>query len=62
VIVNYIASWDGSIWSPLGSGMSSGVNALTVYDGNLIGGWEIHCGGKQGLGLSGTLDEELQSG
>ncbi len=37
---NYIASWDGSSWSPLGSGMSDGVSALTVYDGQLIaGGW-----------------------
>ncbi len=34
---NYIAKWDGTGWSPLGSGMSSspygvGVSALTVFD------------------------------
>ena len=33
-----IASWDGSSWSPLGSGMSGTVYALTVYDNNLIAG------------------------
>jgi len=36
---NYIASWDGSTWSPLGSGTGDPyVYALTVYDGNLIAG------------------------
>jgi hypothetical protein len=37
---NYIASWDGSNWSPLGSGMSSSgsVCDLTVYNGKLIAG------------------------
>ena len=35
---NYIASWDGSTWSPLGSGMNSTVLALTVYDNSLIAG------------------------
>ena len=38
VAANYIASWDGSVWSPLGAGMSSNVYALTVYDGKLIAG------------------------
>jgi hypothetical protein len=27
-----IARWNGTAWSPLGSGMSSTVNALTVFD------------------------------
>ncbi len=27
-----IARWDGSTWSPLGSGMNNGVSALTVFD------------------------------
>ncbi|MGH2541749.1 MAG: hypothetical protein ACRDIB_03070, partial [Ardenticatenaceae bacterium] len=41
--VNYIAKWDGSAWSPLGSGMSSRygvfVNALAVApDGTLYAG------------------------
>jgi hypothetical protein len=38
-----IAAWDGSSWSPLGSGVSDGSNtgtvlALAVYDGKLIAG------------------------
>src|SRR5690606_2012417 len=32
VTVNRIAKWDGSSWSPLGSGMSGSVRALTVFD------------------------------
>jgi pyrimidine deaminase RibD-like protein len=35
---NHIAAWDGSGWSPLGSGTNSAVGALTVYDGKLIAG------------------------
>jgi archaellum component FlaF (FlaF/FlaG flagellin family) len=37
---NYIASWDGSNWSPLGSGMNQYgyVLTLTVYDEKLIAG------------------------
>jgi len=47
VAANRVASWDGSSWSPLGSGMSSWVNALTVYDGRLIaGGSFTTAGGK----------------
>lgn len=38
VIADYIASWDGATWSPLGSGMNRLVRALTVYDGKLIAG------------------------
>jgi hypothetical protein len=38
VSANYIASWDGFFWSPLGSGMSWYVRALTVYDNKLIAG------------------------
>src|SRR5262249_38993952 len=32
VTVNYIARWNGSNWSTLGSGMSGSVDALTVFD------------------------------
>ena len=36
---NAIARWDGTRWSPLGSGMSGGgVSALTMYNGELIAG------------------------
>ena len=44
-----IAAWDGSSWSPLGSGIGGGypyVSALTVYDGKLIaGGYFATAGG-----------------
>jgi hypothetical protein len=47
VSANYIASWDGSSWSPLGSGMNNGVSALAVYNSNLIaGGGFTTAGGK----------------
>jgi hypothetical protein len=32
VATNRIAKWDGSSWSPLGSGMNDAVSALTVFD------------------------------
>jgi hypothetical protein len=32
VLSNRIAKWDGSSWSPLGSGTSNGINALAVFD------------------------------
>jgi len=38
VAANFIASWDGSIWSPLGLGLNGPVNTLTVFDSNLIAG------------------------
>jgi hypothetical protein len=36
VSANCIAAWDGTSWSPLGSGMDDYVVALTVYDNQLI--------------------------
>jgi hypothetical protein len=46
ITVSNIASWDGSSWSPLGTGMDNGVCALTVYDGKLIaGGYFVTAGG-----------------
>lgn len=42
IIVNGIASWDGSIWQPLGNGLTAlpygEVNALTVFQNKLIAG------------------------
>ena len=35
IFVNYIARWDGSVWQPLGNGISNHVYALTMYK-NLI--------------------------
>ena len=38
VVVNYIAKWDGSNWTPLGSGVSGVVNALAVSGSDLYAG------------------------
>src|SRR5688572_27565773 len=38
VLAARIATWDGTSWSALGTGMSGTVSALTVYNGNLIAG------------------------
>jgi hypothetical protein len=38
VTVNYIAQWDGSSWSPLGSGMNNPVSALAVSGSTLYAG------------------------
>ncbi len=38
VSANYVAKWDGSTWSPLGSGMNNYVYALAVIDSNLYAG------------------------
>jgi len=35
---NYIAQWNGSSWTPLGSGMNDEVNALAVTGGRLYAG------------------------
>jgi len=48
--LNGIGKWNGSGWSSLGEGMSSRVNALTVFDnGNgpalYAGGWFTNAGG-----------------
>ena len=40
ITANYIAKWDGTNWSALGSGMNGGVDALTV------GGNELYAGGN----------------
>ncbi|NIO09566.1 MAG: hypothetical protein GTO40_16815, partial [Deltaproteobacteria bacterium] len=45
VEANYIASWDGSSWSPLGSGVNRPVRALTVYDSKLIAGGKFTTAG-----------------
>jgi len=65
IVANYIAKWDGSIWSPLGSGMSNGsyalyippfVYALSLSPGRLIaGGGFTMAGGK----VSGYVAEAI---
>jgi hypothetical protein len=41
-----IAKWDGSTWSPLGAGMDTGVDTLTVFDDGLGGGPALYAGGE----------------
>jgi hypothetical protein len=59
VSANYIAAWDGSSWSPLGTGMDGGqlgprVAALAEYNGPLIaGGYFITAGGVSVYGIAG---------
>jgi len=43
--VNRIAKWDGTSWSPLGSGMNDPVYALTVFDDGTGGGPALYAGG-----------------
>ena len=48
--VNRIASWDGSTWQPLGSGITEPddprVHALAVYHGNLVVGGQFAAAGE----------------
>jgi len=37
-VANYVAKWDGSTWSPLGSGVQSEVHALAVSGSDLYAG------------------------
>jgi hypothetical protein len=41
-----IAAWDGSSWSPLGSGINGVVQALAVYKGRLIAGGSFDYAGS----------------
>ena len=44
--LNYIASWNGSAWSALGSGiLGSSVNAMVIYQGNLYVGGSFNTAG-----------------
>ena len=53
VMARCIAAWDGSTWSPLGSGIDGGVEAMTVYDDKLIaaGGFTT-AGGVEANGIA----------
>ena len=69
--MNGIAKWDGTFWSPLGSGVSSWVAALTVLDdgsgpalyaggvfsgpGNHIARWDGTSWSALGAGTNGTV-------
>jgi hypothetical protein len=45
VPANNIASWNGTLWSPLGGGTSNYVFALTVYNGQLVAGGNFNSAG-----------------
>jgi hypothetical protein len=61
-----IAAWDGTSWTPLGSGMDGDVAALTVYNGKLIAvGSFSHAGGVAASNVAqwdGTSWSPLGSG
>ena len=44
---NYVAKWNGSAWSALGSGMNPYVNALAVSGSDLYAGGAFTQGGRQ---------------
>jgi len=60
-----IAKWNGMSWIPLGSGLNSLVNALTVYNGELIAGgkftekvkrWNGNVWSTIGSGMNNTVN------
>jgi hypothetical protein len=57
-----IASWDGSGWSPVGSGIGGGlfmVEELTEYDGKLIvGGSFTTAGGVAAKNIAMLVEQE----
>jgi hypothetical protein len=66
VTAQRIAAWDGTSWSPLGSGIYGEVYALTVYEGKLIaGGQFLSAGGMTASNIvswDGTAWSPLGSG
>jgi hypothetical protein len=48
VAANYVAKWDGSSWSALGSGMNNGVYALAVSGSELYAGGNFMLAGGKG--------------
>jgi hypothetical protein len=66
VSANYLASWDGTSWSPLGSGMNTIVNSLCVFNNQLIAGGSFTSAGgvtaKYAASWDGTSWSQLGSG
>ena len=46
IAANYIAQWNGSSWSAVGSGMNNRVEALAVSGSTLYAGGGFHDGGR----------------
>jgi hypothetical protein len=52
-LANRIAKWNGTTWSPLGSGMDDRVQALAVSGGDLYaGGWFTTAGGNPATNIA----------
>lgn len=49
--VSFVARWDGTTWSSLGTGVDSAVHAMAVSGGDLYVGGQIHSAG--GVAVSG---------
>ncbi len=66
VEVSRVASWNGEVWSSLGSGTNGDVNALVEYKGELIaGGWFSLAGGEPASNIArwdGSAWKSLASG
>lgn len=71
--VDHIASWDGTNWHSLGSGLDDSVFALTVHDGKLIAGGKFIASGSVAVkrvacwdgrtwtALGGSVNYDVQS-
>lgn len=64
---NFIARWDGSAWSALGSGIGGGANTwvggLAVYDGRLIAGGNFDAaGGQPASAVADCIDDMSAAG
>ena len=58
-VVNGIAKWDGTGWSPLGDGVDGIVEVLAVYNGQLIAGGSFrHAGGVEVNGIAAWDGEQ----
>ena len=55
---NYIAQWNGSSWSALGSGMNGAVDALAVSGEHVVCGRRFHDGGRQRGQLHRAMERE----
>jgi hypothetical protein len=53
VAANYVAMWDGSSWSPMGSGLNNSVNALVFHQGTLFAGGAFTARGDNSASLHG---------
>jgi hypothetical protein len=61
VLARYIARWNGSEWSPVGSGMNALVRELISAEPYLIaGGGFSKAGGKPSRGIAIWKDKQLR--